>query len=664
MSIVSLGAFFLPTVLFNNIAAQGIDTVQRLEEVTVSGQRTPSVLRTAVPTQVVAAEELKKLGSLQLSDAVKMMAGVTLKDYGGVGGIKTISARGLGSQFSAVTLDGIPVDDSQNGQVDLGRYLLGNAAYVSLSHGQEQGALLAARAYASGNVLNMETAEPQFFFNERTNLKVGTETGSFGLLSPMLQWEQRWSKNLKSSFFANYLKSDGNYPFTQYYSTSHGDSSSVEHRRHSAVWMLTADGNLFHRIGEGNTLTTKVHYMRGAHELPGYVAMYSTVESCQDSEEEMAFAQTRWRVKREDWGMQLLGKVRYGYDHYTDTTAGNNINDHYRQGEAYLSGSATKKLAEGLELDLAADGSLSRMVNSSLHRENIDVTRRNLCAVASLRYHTERLEARAHLLYTDVQDEVNSTDTTPGWRRATPFVSAMYKIGEATTLRAFYKQTYRVPKFSELYYFLLTPWDLKPERAQQVNVGVTQAWAEEESTMSGQLTLDAYYNRVNDKIVAKPSTNLYYWSMTNLGIVDILGLDATANLTFIAHHSTFNVQLNYSFHSAVDHTDEGSAAYGYQIVYTPRHSGGGSLRWENRWVNVGASTMVVGHRYSGAQNAYDNRLPAYCDVTLNADRKFDLRYGTLTLRASVLNALDTQYEVVISYPMMGRNWRVGVFWEF
>lgn len=657
---LSLGAFLFTIPLISN--AQGIDTVKRLEEVTVSGQRTPTTMRTAAPTQVLDAEQMEKLGAMQLSDAVKQMAGITLKDYGGVGGIKTVSARGLGSQFSAVTLDGVPVDDSQNGQVDLSRYLLGNAAYVSFSQGQEQSSLLSARAYAAGNTLNMETSEPQFWPGEHTKVKVGSEVGSFGFLSPTLHWEQRWGKKLKSSFWANYLYSRGDYPFSLYNSATGRDDSHRDYRKHSAVWMATADGNLFYTHSKGNTLVTKVHYMRGAHELPGRVVLYSQVTPEEYSTEELAFVQTRWRVEREAWKGQLLGKLRYSYDDYTDSTAGNDTYDRYRQGEAFVSGSLNRKLTPWLDIDLAADGDLSHLRSTLTQRNR--VTRTSLSAVAALRFHTQHFELRANALYTDIADRMGDSDSAPAYRRVTPFVSMMYKVGKGTTLRAFYKQTYRAPNFGELYFFMLLP-ELRPEQANQVNLGFTQSFGNEEGTFSGQLTVDGYYNHVKDKIVAKPSVNIYYWSMENLGIVDILGLDATLNFQL----SAVNLQLHYTFQSAQDHTDPSGEtldgkAYGYQIVYTPRHSGGGSVRWENRWVNLGASAMVVGHRYSERQNAADNRLPAYCDIALTADRSFDLRFGTLSIRATLQNLLDAQYEIVAAYPMPGRNWRLGLFYEF
>ena len=657
---LSLGGFFLCITLSAN--AQTTDTVKHttLEEVTVSAQRVPSEIRTAAPTQVVDAEKLEHIGAVQLSDALKQMAGVTLKDYGGVGGVKTVSARGLGSQFSAVTIDGIPVDDSQNGQVDLGRYLVGNSAFVSFSQGQEQGALLSARAYAAGNTLNMETAEPQFWPGEHTKIKAGTEVGSFGLFSPTLMWEQKWSKRLKSSFYANYLYSKGDYPFTLYYTASHNDSSSVERRKHSAVWMATVDGNLFYTIAPDNTLVTKVHYMRGAHELPGPVAFYSQTLSGQSSIEELAFVQTQWRVIRERWKMQVLGKLRYSYDDYTDTTAGTDIYNDYRQKEAYLSASYQRSLAPWLDLNLAADGDLSHL-GSNLEKRN-DVTRYTLMAAVALNSHFDirrtKLEANAHLLFNQVVDRVSDLDTMPTYRRLSPFFSLIYTLDGATSFRLFYKMTYRAPNFGELYFFQLFPRNLRPELAQQVNIGITHAHQWETASM--QATLDLYTNHVNDKIVAKPTTNMYYWSMENLGIVDILGVDATANFQL----SNFNFHLNYSYQHAVDHSKEGSKTYGHQIVYTPRHSGGASARWESRWVNLGATLMVVGERYSMAQNIDQNCLPAYCDVGLSADRKFDLRLGTLNVSLHVLNLFDTQYEVIRAYPMMGRNWKISIIYEF
>lgn len=638
------------------------DTVHRLDEIQVSGQYSPKTLRTVAPTQVVDAEQLEHQGALQLSDAVKMMAGVTLKDYGGIGGIKTVSARGLGSQFSTLTIDGVPVDDAQNGQVDLGRYLLGGAAYVSLSHGGQHG-LLSARAYGAGNVIDMATAEPKFFMSERTNLMASIELGSFGMFSPAARWDQKWSRKLSSTVWVNWLQSNGDYPFTLYYTVGHTDSSSLERRRHSAMHMLTTDANFFYTISSTSRLTAKIHYMRGEHQLPGPVQYYTQAVSAENTAEEVAFAQARWYKKAGRWQLQTLGKWQSLYDFYEDSASVQTISGYlmneYRQQEGYLSASALYSATSWLEASFAADGSVSHL-RSNLAQRN-DVTRSTLMAVAAVRAFKGPFELKANLLATSVTDRVTDLDTMPSYRRLSPYVGLMYSTGQLT-LRAFYKDSYRAPNFSELYFFSM-PRDLRPERARQIGAGVTgmKSIFKGSADLSG--TLDFYYNNVSDKIIAVPTQSMFLWSMQNVGIVHILGADLTADLSF----KPVTLHISYSYQHAVDRTnpdDPEDKTYGHQIAYTPRHSGGAQLRWDNRWLNVSAQAMVVGERYSRMQNSAATHLPAYCDLGLTVDRTFDLKLGTLTAQLLVLNLLDVQYEVVRSYPMMGRNFRIKLIYEF
>ena len=73
------------------------------------------------------------------------MAGVILRDYGGAGGMKTVSIRGLGAQFTAVNYDGVAVSDIQNGQIDLQRYTLSGIGNVSLQIGDGTDIISSAR---------------------------------------------------------------------------------------------------------------------------------------------------------------------------------------------------------------------------------------------------------------------------------------------------------------------------------------------------------------------------------------------------------------------------------------------------------------------------------------------------------------------------------------
>lgn len=94
---------------------QSSDTarVHVLQEVEVSAVRRPSTVRSTVPLQVLSKEELTKLGYQSLADAVRRFAGVTVRDYGGIGGLKTVSVRSLGAHHTAVLYDGVAVSTAR-----------------------------------------------------------------------------------------------------------------------------------------------------------------------------------------------------------------------------------------------------------------------------------------------------------------------------------------------------------------------------------------------------------------------------------------------------------------------------------------------------------------------------------------------------------------------
>ena len=113
------------------------DTTRYLREVTVEAQRIPVNTQASSPTQTLTASDLSRLPSLDVGEALKHLAGLQVRDYGGVGGMKTVDVRGLGSQHTGVVYDGVQVGDCQTGQVDLGRYSLGNVSFLSVTVGQD-----------------------------------------------------------------------------------------------------------------------------------------------------------------------------------------------------------------------------------------------------------------------------------------------------------------------------------------------------------------------------------------------------------------------------------------------------------------------------------------------------------------------------------------------
>ena len=163
MNLLKLTLLYLFTAIvsINCLLAQNIADSLYLPEVVITEKTKDRELRSTTPIQVLSKNTIQNLNALQLSDAVKHFSGVAIKDYGGIGGLKTISVRGLGSSHTGINYNGLPVSDVQSGQIDIGRFSLDNVESITLNSGQNDNIFLPAKSFSSASELNINTNTPE-----------------------------------------------------------------------------------------------------------------------------------------------------------------------------------------------------------------------------------------------------------------------------------------------------------------------------------------------------------------------------------------------------------------------------------------------------------------------------------------------------------------------
>src|ERR1700743_2358395 len=72
------------------------DTAKKLKEVTVSSSLIPRA-QAITPSQNISSNEFSHYNAFNVADAIRDFSGVIIKDYGGIGGLKTVAVRGLGA---------------------------------------------------------------------------------------------------------------------------------------------------------------------------------------------------------------------------------------------------------------------------------------------------------------------------------------------------------------------------------------------------------------------------------------------------------------------------------------------------------------------------------------------------------------------------------------
>lgn len=635
-----------------------VDTTRyhQLNEVEVVAKSRPSVTREATLLQVMDKAGIERLGVQDLSEAVKRFSGVTVQDYGGIGGLKTVSVRSLGAKHTAVSYDGVTVTDAQSGQVDISRFSLDNVEMVSLSIGQADDIFQTARMYASAGALSIKTSKPEFelrpFF-----LKAQLKGGSFGLVNPYIRYEQKLGQKWSTSLQGDYLRADGNYPFT----LINGSLVEKKKRRNSDIASWRTELNLYGDLGKIGTLQMKGYYFDSERGLPGSVILYNDY-SGERLWDKNAFGQVHYKNQFNDKvSFQSQLKYNYSWMRHLDVDnkyEGGQQDDHYTQHEYYGSASALYSPAENWSFSLTEDFFVNTLKNTL--PECPSPVRYTSLSVFAAQYKNSRFTATASLLGTFITERVETGTRPADRKRLSPALSASWRIfsDENIRLRASYKDIFRVPTFNDLYYLRIGNTNLRPEKATQFNLGLT--WNGELSFARYlSVSVDGYYNKVEDKIVAIPT--MFVWKMMNFGKVSIGGVDVNLSTEVpVCKNLVLIGQANYSWQHAIDVTDSKEKNYKDQIPYTPCHSGTLSVSAQMPWINLSYALTAVGDRYADPQNIERNKIERYVEHSLSLNRSFTIASCKLKLQVEVLNLGNMKYEIIKYYPMPGRSMRVGV----
>lgn len=644
---------------------QKVDTthVYAIPEVIVADRYQTREVRSTTPIQIFSKEELKNLHVLQVSDAVKHFAGVTVKDYGGIGGLKTVSIRSLGAQHTAVGYDGIAITDCQTGQIDIGRFSLDNVDRLSLNNGQSDNIFQPARFFASAGLLDIRTLTPQFKDRKSTNVSASFKTGSWGLVNPSVMIEQRLSTKWAVSANSEWMSADGHYPYTLYYGDKN-DLTTREKRMNTQVQNLRAEAGLYGNFSDTEQWRAKAYYYQSSRGLPNGTVLYNDY-AVQHMWDKNAFVQSQYKKEfNRQWVFQTSAKWNWSYQRYRNSshnTSGKEDNSYYQQ-EYYLSASALYRALDNLSFSLSTDGSISSL-NANLS-DFVYPTRYSWLTAIAGKYVNNWVTLSASALATVINEKTQQGVSADNHRKLTPYISASFKPfgSEEFRIRFFYKDIFRLPSFNDLYYSNVGKRDLRPEKTRQYNVGVTYSKAVCEFIPYFSATIDAYYNKVSDKIVAMPTKDIFVWTMFNLGKVEIKGVDATGSLSLQPMDKLrINLSGSYTYQRALDVTDPVDAAlkktYGHQIPYTPRVSGSGQASIETPWINFSYAFLFSGKRYMQGENISQNRLDGYSDHSLSVSRDLKIRNINTSLSVEVLNLLDKNYEIVKNFPMPGRSVR-------
>ncbi|MBO4340773.1 MAG: TonB-dependent receptor, partial [Bacteroidales bacterium] len=460
------------------------------------------------PTQSVSGPILQNATSA--ADAIRDFSGIQLRDYGGVGGLKTVNVRSLGSAHTAIFMDGVPIDNAQNTQVDLGRFFTEDLETIELYAGQRSALMQTAREYGSASALHMRTALPQ-----GRKLRVRLRGGAFGTIAPSGSAEMR-----KGRFAARIRlggeRANGQYPFH----TLDLGKDTLLTRQNCDIKAFNAGAHLWF-LPEGGRYQASVTWFDAGRGIPGPVIKQSgEYPMSEDRQYDRNLTAQLSGEQALGHGLSLLARVRYSNDalDYIDVSELDpsiSATWNYRLQSAYLAASLGWRPLDWLHLNAAVD-----LQDDWLNCQFFAQRRQALGALSSaFIFDPWRVQASVQYMH-----------TSDGYNFVSPALILDWHPREDWEFGFVGKRSCRLPSFNDLYYTNVGSRDLRPEKVWQVSAW--WMWDRTYGPWHFRVREDLYFNHVQDKLIAVPNGSLFRWSMYNIGRVHIYGDEIEASAAY------------------------------------------------------------------------------------------------------------------------------------
>lgn len=514
------------------VAQSRLDSLHHLNEVVI----TAKPFKEVIPAQRLNGLQLERLNTHNVADALRYFSGVQIKDYGGMGGLKTVDVRNMGSHHVGVFYDGIQIGNAQNGVVDLGHFSLDDLEELSLYNGQKSEIFQSAKDFASASAVYLKTKKPKFEKEKKTNLLVRYKAGSIQLINPSIRLEQKLNDRLSLSLSGEYMKSDGQYKFRYKRLNQAGEVAydTTATRWNSDIEAYRIEAGVYGVVHNGYW-QAKLYYYDSERGLPGAIVK-NIWQNGERQGDKNFFAQATFvKDLTPKYKLQLNGKFAYDYTHYLsrDTvqflqesvTKKMQFDNTYYQQDWYLSVVNMYSILPVWDVSLSVDFQYNKL-NAVMRGVGTPFTfpqRYTTWAALATALNLGKWKLQADVLGTFVIEKVRNNVEAPDKSEFSPALIVGYKpfSNQDLNLRAFYKRIFRLPTFNDLYYAQIGFSQLNPEFTNQFNIGGSY----QKTFKTGMidriaLQMDVYYAAITDKIIAAPTGSSFRWMMTNMGKVE------------------------------------------------------------------------------------------------------------------------------------------------
>ncbi|MFP4292656.1 MAG: TonB-dependent receptor plug domain-containing protein [Cyclobacteriaceae bacterium] len=613
------------------------DSVRMLQPLEISDTR----LQTFTTGEKIEKPLLHTIGSVEshnLGQVLMKYSAINVRSTG-ISGLSTASLRGSGSNHTPVFWEGINLQSSMNGTLDLTLMPLSLLDEVSLQFGSS-GSLFGAGTLGGAIHLSSDAA-----IDPGPQANLHQQVGSFGSYYSGLSTAYRQG-NTAFRLRAFHNQAENDFPYFNRF------RNQEERRQHSGIRQQGLLAESYFSPARKHDLSIKYWYQDNAVEVPGVAAAGGQALATQEDVFHRLLGEWKHIHKNKQWkARSALLRSRL----------------HYQDGRQLSARSASTSWISELENTLYLDQEqwLYLGLNHTYEEAEVDnygenkPVRNSTSLFASYRsLPLQGLEASLGLRQSLVDGELAPL---------LPSFSLSYLLNNRWQLRSKVARSFNLPTFNDLYWTGGSTGnpELQPEQGWSAEIGVINSLSWKEK-LSLQTDLGIYSKLMDDWIQWVPITQSR-WTPVNVQQVWARGLEFNTELKYNYSENLllrFWALYSYTLSTRKKISPEGNPRELHkQLIYTPYHQGKASAQIKLKSYEAGISWLLMGKQYTNGSNR--ESLPSYATFDLSAGYQWTLhRNHSLSVRGTLQNLLDHYYEVRQGFPMPGRNYQINLIYQF
>jgi len=640
------------------------EPVFSLEEVVVTATRTEMrVLDAPVHISIITSEEINRSVAKNLADLLSDQVGLVIRDYGAIGELKSVSIRGSSSEGVLILLDGVRLNDSRQGSLDLSLIPLENIERIEMVRGGtsalygsdavggviniitkkkadgiirvklENGSYIprdAVKVYEGGDIKDaprdyLDLVDTQILNIEYSRMidKASlVTTGSFTRANNSFVWNDseytgEYRKRINASAVEGKLYTGLFLPLSE-------GSLDV-----SGIFSYAKKGGLFLPLSEGSLDVSGI-FSYAKKGTPGSISSPST-----DAKQEDIFASGYFNYKNPGFLIDFLNLDIKGFYKFYQL-------DYENPDELYPVDDRHKTHTFGIDiLQEMIKYDFLDLVNSTTIGEKNRIS--GGIFLESTLYPSLRLTVIPALRYDLFSDFPNSFNFKLG---------SNYKVTNRVALKGSVSKSYRAPTLNDLYW-PSDPWtegnpDLLPETSYSADAGISAILdnARFDAFVFTRYTKDEIKWNMGDDYIFRPyniQETLYPGFETGGELNFLNNLWFKAGYTFIYSFVLESTSGNYDLKD------------GLRVPYVPVHSIDAGIEYHGKSNILGLKGEYTGKRFIDEANS--NSVDPYLVLNLNFKHIFT---PSLAMTLSIDNLLNKTYQSLDGYIMPPMFIRTGL----